>query len=157
MVAQGGKKRVRLASGYSCSKMCGGDERRRAAMRCSLPDFDPSRWDPAADRDVAAEAEMLGEEMIGMAKSQHIELDWKLDRDGCPWGWAQSKFVRSLQSFMGSRSVDESTRTPSLRLQRKMMRDEDEPLEIFNLVRQAEAWEDGAYAYFHQAVMRASS
>jgi hypothetical protein len=93
---------------------------------------------------------MLAQDLVGMARVQGLDglLDFELERDGCPWGWAQSRYVQELSSFVGTRGVDSATRSPSLRLLRRMTMDEREPIELLDAVRETEAWEDGAWAYF---------
>jgi hypothetical protein len=147
-----GRKRVSLRVLYSCEEQCGrtrtsaGDPRARAASRCSLPDFDPERWDPSADLGAAADAEWRAAEIHG--------VDFELDRDGCPFGWALSPFAQSVAVYMGQRETDSRVRSPSLRLSRRMLRDEIEPEDLILAVEYAEAHEDGAFARFHEVCSR---
>lgn len=142
--------------------MCGrtaeseGNRSQRAACRCSLIDFDPEAWDREADPAAAFEAEWRAQEIADLATHQGIELDFELDRDGCPWGWAQCRFVLHVASFTGQRSADSPLRTPSLRMTRRMLRDDEEPLELFDLVCLAEGWEDGCFALYRERLMRSS-
>jgi len=152
--------KIRLGPIYSCEEMCGrtalspGDLAKRAACRCSLVDFGPEAWDRDADPGAAFEAEWRAEEINALALSQRIKLDFDLDRDGCPWGWAQSRFALYVASFMGSRTSTSTTRTPSLRMTRRMIRDDEEPLELYEWARLAEAWEDGSYSLYHERLNR---
>ena len=114
----------------------------RAASRCSLPDWDPEDWDESADPEAAAYAEEQAQQLPPT-------LGFDFERDGCPWGWATSPYAVSVTEYMGRRSVDSDVRAPSLRLMRRMLRDEEEPIDLLDAVTIAEAYEDGAFAQFH--------
>lgn len=139
-----------MQPGYSCAGDCGrkpgthGDLDVRASMRCSLPDFGPTRW-AEKDRMAATEARTRAAELVDTARAQGVELGYDFEVDGCPWGWAQCRFVSELWSYVGKRELRSSVRSPSLRLQRRMMRDEHEPRELLAAVEYAEACEDGCY------------
>jgi hypothetical protein len=119
-----------------------------------LPDFDPSTWDPAADKQAARDAEWRASEITGLAKARGVPLDFDLDRDGCPWGWAASRYAMSVSEYTGQRSTDSPIRSQNPKLWRRAMRDEVEPTELFEAVSLLEACEDGCFAQFHDAVNR---
>lgn len=81
--------------------------------------------------------------------AQGVTLDFELDRDGCPEGWAQSGYARSVAEFMGSRS--DTGWVPSLRLTRRMLRDKREPTRLLDAVAIAEAQHDGAMRLIREA------
>lgn len=136
--------------------MCGvtrehpdGDTKTRKAMRCALPGFDRLSWDPRANPAAAADAELLADDIA--ASVERCGYSFELDRDGCPWAWAHCRYAAGVASFAGSRTLDSPTRTPSLRLTRRMLRDELEPRELLRVVELLEAYEDNAIHSFHRA------
>jgi hypothetical protein len=152
------RKRVRLIPLYSCADMCDrkdgnpGEHRLRAARRCSLPDFDRADWDPTADKVAAGEAAWSAKEISDNAKAQGSTLGHDLDVDGCPWGWAQSRFVISVADYLGPRGQDSPMRTPSAKLQWRIAHDETMPARLFDAVALLAAYEDSSWAYFHDVV-----
>lgn len=144
----------RLAPLYSCEQLCGrcdgkpGDPKVRAAMRCSLPDFDPASWDPTADPEAAAEAERFAGDLVGSAANQGNDLDLDLDRDGCPWGWALSRFASTVRQYVGRRSLDDPRRSLSLRMEWILRRADERPDRVIEAVEHLENHEDGALALF---------
>ena len=152
---------MRLRPLYSCAELCArtrdqpdGDERARAAARCCLPGFDVERWDPRADREVAREAEALAVEIAAAVDAMGVGYSFVLDRDGCPWAWAQSRWCTSVAGYMGQRTLEHAVRSPSLRLSRRMQRDTDEPEQLLDAVSLAEAFEDAALARYWEIVSR---
>jgi hypothetical protein len=131
---------------------CPGEDRLRRASRCSLPDFDQSRWDRAADKHAARDAEGRADMLIGEARAQGIALEYDLDRDGCAWGWALSIYAQSVSEYMGQRDTSDPRRSQNPRLWRRVMRDEDEPTELLDAVALLTAYEDGAFSQFADAV-----
>ena len=123
--------------------------RARAAMRCSLPDFDPAQWNPRADRSAAAEADDLLGTLRGLAHKCRIELDHDLDRDGCPWGWAVSRWATSVAAYMGRRDVDSEVRATNTRMLARLMRGEQSQ-DLLDWVAWAEATEDAALRFYHE-------
>lgn len=89
-------------------------------MRCSLPDFDPAKWDPRADPEAAAEAERFASDLVISASSQGARLDHELDTHGCPWGWANARFPSDLLRYVGRRTRDDPRRSLSLRMERAL-------------------------------------
>lgn len=145
-----GRKHISLRVFHSCAELCGrtrdnpaGDRKARAAARCSLPDFDPAAWDPDADPEVAAEAESLA------AMIHTHDIGFELDTHGCPWGWRLSGFATSVERYIGKRSVDSPIRGQNLLLMRRMLRDEEVPERLVEMVTLAEAYEDGVYAKYN--------
>lgn len=154
---------MRLRALYDCRDICGrvpgkpdSEETTacRAACRCSLPDFDPARWDENADRLAAAEAGSKLGELIALAHHQRFELDHDLDRDGCPWGWAVSTFATSVANYMGQRSADSPARNPSAWMLARLAQPGPMPVRLLELVDRATAHEDNAFAYYHKVVSR---
>lgn len=123
-------------------------------MRCSLPDMDPATWDPEADKVAASDAEYAAATLVSFADRQQLDLDFELDRDGCPWGWATSRWSVSVSEYMGQRSTDSPVRSLNPKLWRRMMRDEAEPTELLDAVALLAAYQDGAYAQFHEILNR---
>jgi hypothetical protein len=148
---------VRLRVLYSCESLCErtatepGNMRARAACRCSLPGFDPQRWDPAAHPGAAAEAKALAAEMVAHAANRNIPLDFDLDRDGCPRGWMLARFPNSVQVYAGTRGMDSPLRMLPNRLR---FRDPPPSTRLLEWVDYAEALEDGAISYYHEVVNR---
>lgn len=137
--------------------MCGltpanpcGDRRARAASRCSLPDWDPSTWDRKADRAAAGDAETKAGEIMDELAKAGVHLDFELDRDGCPMGWAVSRFARSVAGFQGTRTLDDPRRTPHYSMTRAIQRDDANTDRIITAVERLEAAEDGAFALYHE-------
>jgi len=163
-VAEGGKhvRTVRLRTLYDCAEMCqrspgtAGDADMRAACRCSLPDFDPARWDPKADRMAAAEAGSKLEELLALAHHQRANIDHDLDRDGCPWGWVVSPYATSVARYMGSRSLESGARSPSPWMLARVAQTGPMPVELLEAVDRATAHEDNALAYYHRTVNRSA-
>jgi len=162
-VAEGGKhvRTVRLRALYDCREMCGREPgipdseettARRAACRCSLPDFDPARWDTAADKRAAGEAGSALAELEAVAHHQRYELDHDLDRDGCPWGWVVSTFATSVARYMGPRSADSPARGTSAWMLSRVAQPGPMPTRWLELVDRATAHEDNAYAYYHRVL-----
>jgi hypothetical protein len=157
---RGGKhvKVIYLRTLYDCSALCQrhsgseGNDAVRAAYRCSLPGFDPARWDPAAHPESATDAERMAESLQGQAVRSGIALDWDLDRDGCPRGWADSFFGGSVMRYAGARSRDSHLRTLNALQLGRILRDEEPPTRLLELVRYGEAAEDNAYEVFRQVV-----
>lgn len=149
---------VRLRPLYDCADMCGrtrtdpGDMRARAACRCSLPGFDPTRWNPAAHPDAAAEAEAKAAEMVAIAAKQRVPLDFDLDQDGCPWGWVVSEFAGSVLAYTSRRDPDSVKRDRNIRLDARVMRDPEVPERLLELVQRLESYEDAAYRLYHEVV-----
>lgn len=147
---------VRLGVLYDCEEMCGrtakdaGRMKDRAACRCSLPGFDPQRWDPAASPDAAADAELRADTMQCQAQSRGIALDFDLDRDGCPWGWVVSRFPASVMVYTGTRGSDSPVRSQNLRLLGRVLRDPEPPNRLLEHVAHAETLEDAAYSHYHR-------
>jgi hypothetical protein len=143
--------RLRLL--YDCADICGrtrtneGRMKDRAACRCSLPGFDPARWDPAVSLDAAAQVEALADELRALASIQGVGLDFDLDRDGCPYGWMVSRFAGSVMDYVGRRDSDSIKRDINVRLLGRIMRDPEEPTRLLDWVRYAETIEDGAYQH----------
>ena len=142
----GGKVRVKLTTLCSCRDWCGvtranpsGDMAARARNRCALPGFDPSEWTNPPDR----EAAMWGDEVAGLL-ARRLDLDYNFDRDGCPNAWAHSRYANEVARYMGQRDRDSATRIPSIRMQRRMLRDEVEPAALLEDVERAEAYQDNA-------------
>jgi len=146
---------VGLRALYSCEEMCGrgrgkpGDPKLRAASRCSLPDFDPELWDRNADPAAADYAESQASQL------QLEDIGFDFETHGCPWGWRLSGFACSVEKYMGRRSVDNPVRAPNLLMLRRMLRDAEPPERLAEAVTLAEAYEDGAFAYYHAARDRA--
>lgn len=137
--------------------MCGrcpdapqGDLVARAAARCTLTDFDPSRWDPNGDPDTAAEAEHAAGDLVGFASRQGIDLDYELERDGCAWGWVVCGYSNSVLRYVGQRSTKSPIRQYPPRMIWQMHRAAVEPKEIFEAVELVEAYEDGCFALLHE-------
>ena len=136
---------------YDCAKDCGrspgkpGDRAARAAMRCSLPGWDPATWDRKRDLEAASEAEDRAEQLAYMAREQRVELDHDLDRDGCPWGWVVSRWALSVNSYAGQRSAD-GPRSINPRMLALLVRG-DAPQDLAGWVSYAEALEDGAHGF----------
>jgi hypothetical protein len=151
---------VHLRALYDCAAICqreGGDEGDpavRAACRCSLPGFDSSRWDPAAHPRAAAEVEGKLLTLEAHAAKAGFALDHVLDRDGCPRGWADSHFGASVMRYAGTRSCESPMRSLNIRLQGRVMRDEEPPTRLLDLVDYGIAAEDNALAYYHEVVRR---
>lgn len=118
-------------------------------MRCSLPDFDPAKWDPRADRSAAAEADDLLGTLRGLASKQRLTLDHELDRDGCPWGWVVSRWATSVAAYMGRRDSDSEVRGINQRMLARLMRGDDTD-DLLGWVAYAEAVEDGAFRFYHE-------
>lgn len=141
---------MRLRSLYDCEDMCGrtrSDEGRakdRAACRCSLPGFDAARWDPTASPEAAAQADQLADELRVLADVQGLDVDFDLDRDGCPWGWVVSHFAASVSRYSSPRDGDSVRRGQNTRL---WLRDPNPDARLLDWVAHLEAVEDGAYAY----------
>lgn len=83
------------------------------------------------------------------------DIGFDLDTHGCPWGWRLSGFAQSVERYMGRRSVDSPVRAPNLLLMRRMLRDEEPPERLAEMVALAEAYEDGAFAYYQTAKSQA--
>jgi hypothetical protein len=151
---------VRLQPLYDCAKLCGrygseeGDPLTRAAMRCSLPGYDCSRWDPEADPRSAGIAETMALSLHGHAEHAGIALDFELARDGCPRGWADSAFGASVMRYAGARSLDSPIRSRNLRLEGRVMRDPEPPERLLDMVDYGVAAEDNCYIYFHEVLRR---
>jgi hypothetical protein len=151
---------VYLRTLYDCEALCqkgpddDGDMRARAACRCSLPGFDPARWDPDACPGAAADAERLVSELEGHAYHAGFPLDHVLDRDGCPRGWADSTFGASVMRYAGTRSHDSPQRSLNVMMLGRVMRDEETPTRLLELVRYGEAAEDNCMAHYHGVVSR---
>lgn len=99
---------------------------------------------------MAEEAERRAAELSGTAARQGIDLNLDLDRDGCPWGWALSRFASSVECYVGRRDDKSPVRAQNLRLLRRVLRDDEEPTELLAAVELYEAYEDGAYALFRE-------
>lgn len=97
---------------------------------------------------------MLAEEMAGALDHMRLGYSFELDRDGCPWAWAQSRWSSSVAAYMGQRTLEAAVRAPSLRLSRRMQRDADEPSQLLDAVTLAEAFEDGALARYWEIVSK---
>ncbi len=154
-------KVVRLTVRYDCWQVCqvsdenpDGDMASRAACRCSLPGFDSSKWDPSADPRAAADAERLASDVAGHAYQAGISLDFDLDRDGCPRGWADSHFGATVMRYAGARSLDSPVRTQNVRLLGRVLRDEEPPTRLLDMVAYGEAAEDSCLAWFREVVNR---
>lgn len=134
--------------------MCGvsreepdGDMDARAAMRCSLPGFDPSRWNADACPGAAHQAEMTLSSLIYGAEQQGVHLDHDLDRDGCPWGWALSTFAASVAKYSEPRNADSPVRRDSARL---WLREPKADARLLHWVSWLEDVEDGAYGRYRE-------
>ncbi len=153
-------RRVYLRPLYDCKQLCKltatdpGDMRVRRACRCSLPGFDSATWDPAAHPEAASEAEDLAATLRVHALAQGVALEFDIDADGCPWGWAVSRFALSVAVYIEPRSADSPVRSQNARLWRRVMRDEDEPTRLLDWVRVAERFEDSTYNYYHEVLAR---
>jgi hypothetical protein len=124
-----------------------GDHDTRAARRCALPDFDPRAWIDVGP--VAAEAEMMAED-LQMLLDTRLGVDYSFARDGCPWAWAHSRFAVEVAKLAGRRTLESPVRSPSLRLTRRMLRDEVEPEHLLEAVDILEAFEDNALALYYE-------
>ena len=122
----------------------------RRACRCSLPGFDASTWDPAANPDAAHEAEQLAADVAAVARSRGVPLDFELDRDGCPFGWAVSRFPGSVTAYTGA-TTGEGPRSMNTWLLALAIRGEVSD-RMRDAVTRLEALEDGAYAAYRRVV-----
>ena len=142
---------------YSCARDCGvkpesrdGDMQVRAAMRCSLPGFDPDTWDSRSDRATARHAESLMDETRALFRNAGLPFEHDLDLHGCPWGWACSVYASSVLQYAGTRDADSPRRQPSNRMLWLLQHSAERPTEILDAVATLEAHEDGAFALFHE-------
>lgn len=143
---------------YDCRRLCerapeqghSGDPKVRAAMRCSLPDFDPLAWDPSAEPEAAAEAEQLASHLVGQAAETGVHIDFELDRDGCPMGYRLSRFGLSVEEHVGRRSIDDERRQPSLAMEWLLRRAPERPDRVLEAVAVVEAHEDACYRLFNR-------
>jgi hypothetical protein len=150
-------RRVRLQQLYDCESICRrtttseGDMSMRRACRCSLPGFDSSTWDRAANPGAAEEAEQLAGTVRMAALARRLHLDFDLDRDGCPYGWAVSHFGHTIEQYTGTRDADSPVRSMNMWLLARAIRD-DVPDRLRHWVTHAEALEDGAFSHYRRVV-----
>lgn len=124
-------------------------------MRCSLPGFDPAAWDPNADEDAAEQAERYASDLIASAANQGVHLDLDLDRDGCPWGWANSRYASSVLQYVGRRGRgDDPRRSLSLRMEWLLRRAPERPDRHIEAVELIENHEEGALALYQREIDR---
>lgn len=148
------RRHLRVLPMYDCAKMCGrrrgepGNLRARAAMRCSLPDFDPAAWDARAHRDAAATAAELLDHLRYVAEELEIDIEHDLDTDGCPWGWVVSRWATGVAAYLGTRSPDGGRSLNPLMLARLVRG--DAPPDLVEWVRYLEALEGAAWGRFYK-------